>query len=229
MTRFSIIIPVLNEAASIASTLSSLQGFRPLCELIVVDGGSVDQTTAWASPLVDKLLSTRPGRAIQMNQGAQHARGEILIFLHADTFLPQQILYDIERALQTHNWGRCPIELRGQHAMLPVISLMMNIRSRLTWLATGDQVMFCKCSVFEHVGGFPEIELMEDIAISKRLKQHSGWPALAKSKVVSSGRRWDKFGAFNTILLMWSLRIRYALGQDPALLNRLYREGKLWK
>ncbi len=228
MKLFSIIIPTLNEAARFTATLWPLQAFRQCAEIILVDGGSTDQTCAIATPLVDCVLHSQPGRALQMNLGAQHAQTDCLIFLHADTSLPRHALEEIKQSLEQHDWGRFKIALTGKHFMLPVVAFMMNVRSHLTCVATGDQVMFCKRSVFLEIDGFPEIDLMEDVAISQRLKQHAGWPALVKIKVISSGRRWDQHGAFKTILLMWSLRLRFALGQNPATLNTLYKQGKLW-
>lgn len=225
--RFSIIIPTLNEAAVIEPTLQAIQTLRDRSEIIVVDGGSDDDTRQIAALSVDRVFACAAGRARQMNLGAQHARGDVLIFLHADTLIPNHALQAIDKALQNKSWGRFDIILTGQHFMFPVISQMMNWRSCLTAIATGDQVMFCNAALFHAVGGFPEIALMEDIALSRLLKQQ-GRPACLADKVISSGRRWEKQGVFRTILLMWSIQLRYYLGQKPERLARLYQEGKFF-
>lgn len=226
--RFSIIIPVLNEAMGIRSFLASLQDLRSDCEIIIVDGGSTDNTVAIVKMLADKVLLSAKGRARQMNLGSGQARGDVLIFLHADTLLPDKALQEIDRALNDKVWGRFDIQLQGKHFMLKVIAQMMNWRSRATGIATGDQVIFVTKKAFAKVAGFPEIALMEDIALSKKLKT-LGSPACLEIKVTSSGRRWEQFGIYKTILLMWSLRLRYFLGEKPETLADLYFGGKFWK
>lgn len=227
--NYSIIIPTLNEEQSIVSCLITLQPLRANCELIVVDGGSKDQTTKVAKPLTDKLISSEKGRAIQMNAGAESAKGDVLIFLHADTFLPDDACNWIALAISKgRQWGRFDVKLSGNHPLLKIVALLMNWRSRLTGIATGDQVIFVTKPLFESVGQYPVIPIMEDIALSKKLKKISP-PACLKAKVISSGRRWEQFGMFRTILLMWSLRLRYFLGADPQALTVLYNEGKFWK
>lgn len=227
--RFSIVIPTRNEEAVIVDCLGQLQSLRGLAEIIVSDGGSHDRTVALAETLADYVLTGTAGRAVQMNRGARKARGEVLIFLHADTVLPQNALAAIEEAFEKGAcWGRFDIRLSGRHAMLTVIAALMNLRSRWTGIATGDQAMFVSREVFEMVGGFPAISLMEDIALSKSLKKR-GKPACINSRVISSGRRWESCGPFKIILLMWSLRLRYFLGDDPDTLAYLYQTGKLWK
>ncbi len=223
--RFSIIIPTLNEAERITETLTSLQQLRGRCEIIVVDGGSLDQTVHLAQPLADQVIITNLGRALQMNEGAKMATGDILIFLHADTMLPQLALDLIEHARQP--WGRFDIQLQGSHPMLRVIATFMNWRSCLTGIATGDQAIFVEQSLFSHVRGYPSIALMEDIALSKQLKRHAR-PACLHQKVISSGRRWETFGIWRTILLMWRLRLGYFLGENPSRLAQLYQQGRLW-
>ena len=226
--KFSIIIPAINEAATIQSCLLALQDLRGIAEIIVVDGGSRDNTIELATAYADKVLQSGQGRARQMNYGAKHATGDILIFLHADTELPEQALSLIERGLGTQKvWGRFDIELCGESVMFKIIAFMMNWRSRLTGIATGDQVLFVRKAAFNAVGGYPEISLMEDIALSSVLKKISP-PLCLTAKVKSSARRWQQYGIFKTILLMWSLRLRYWLGQDPQYLAELYRTGKLW-
>ncbi len=227
--KFSIVIPALNEAQNIQGCLSALQPLRNDCELIVVDGGSADNTPAIAEPLADQVISSAKGRARQMNAGAIQAAGEVLLFLHADTFLPDNAIQLIrERINQPAPWGRFDIRLSGDHFMLKVIAQMMNWRSRLTGIATGDQAIFVTREAFMAVGGYPDISLMEDIAICKALNKLSP-PLCLKARVTSSGRRWLQFGLYKTILLMWSLRLRYFFGAAPQTLARLYSGGHLWK
>jgi rSAM/selenodomain-associated transferase 2 len=226
---FSIIIPTLNEEYAIETCLRALQPYRDNSEIIVVDGGSQDRTTQLAQPLADKVISSQPGRARQMNLGSESANADVLIFLHADTFLPGNAINQISEALANNGqWGRFDVKLSGSHPMLKVIAWFMNWRSRLTGIATGDQVMFVGKALFESVGKYPAIPLMEDIALCKTLKKHSP-PTCLKAKVTSSGRRWEKFGLIRTILLMWSLRLRYFFGADPQTLAALYDKGQLWK
>ena len=163
-----------------------------------------------------------------MNMGSKQARGDVLIFLHADTLLPDNALQEIERALIDKVWGRFDIQLQGQHFMLKVIARMMNWRSRASGIVTGDQVIFVTKKAFAKVAGFPDIALMEDIALSKKLKT-LGSPACLDAKVTSSVRRWEQFGVYKTILLMWSLRLRYFFGEKPETLATLYSGGKFWK
>ena len=226
--KFSIIIPALNERKNIQLCLQALQYLRHQAEIIVVDGGSHDDTPALAQPFADKVLSSDAGRAIQMNHGAQQATGEILIFLHADTYLPDNALNLIGNALEGKTqWGRFDICLTGSHRLLPVIAKMMNSRSRLTGIATGDQVIFVTCAAFESVNGYPNIALMEDIALSKHLKKISP-PVCLSEKVRSSARRWQQFGVFRIIFLMWSLRLGYFFGAHPDTLAQLYKKGSYW-
>ncbi len=195
----------------------------------MVDGGSTDDTQRLAQPLVDKLIATGKGRALQMNAGAESAKGDVLIFLHADTFLPQNALNDIAQAIRSRQqWGRFDVVLGGSHPMLKVIAFCMNWRSRLTGIATGDQAIFIYKQLFDSIGRYPTIALMEDIALSKKLKKIAT-PACLKAKVTTSGRRWADYGVFKTILLMWSLRLRYFLGEDPQTLAESYNRGKFWK
>ena len=226
MKKYSIIIPTLNEAAGIAGFLKELQGLRTQCEIIIADGGSTDATKSLAKSNVDIFLSTKKGRAVQMNQGAQHANTETLIFLHADTFLPELALQSIEEGMNKgYQWGRFNMQLIGQHPFLKVISFMMNWRSQLSGIATGDQAIFVKKSLFDELGAYPEIALMEDIALSQQLKKHSA-PYCIQHAVKSSARRWEDFGLGKTILLMWVLRLRYFFGASPDKLAELYRGGR---
>ena len=224
MTSLSIIVPVLDEAASIAATLESLaQPRREGAEVIVVDGGSRDATCRIAAPLADHVIHAPRGRAAQMNAGARAAAGEVLVFLHADTELPPGALDAIGRSLEEsgREWGRFDVAIAGADPLLALVALLMNARSRLTGIATGDQAMFVRRAAFERAGGFPDIPLMEDVALSKRLKR-SSHPACLRDRVLTSGRRWEREGTLRTIVLMWRLRLAYALGADPRRLARTY-------
>jgi rSAM/selenodomain-associated transferase 2 len=228
--KFSIIIPTLNEANTIQTGLQALQPLRKHCEIIVVDGGSSDNTVQLASTLADKVIISPRGRARQMNNGASHAIGDILIFLHVDTVLPENALVNIQTQLEKpdSHWGRFDIRLDSNHRLIKMVAQMMNWRSRLTGIATGDQVIFVKRSVFFDIGQYPDLDLMEDIALSSTLKKLSR-PVCLKDKVTSSARRWLQHGILKTIMLMWLLRLLYFFGADPNHLAILYREGKLWK
>lgn len=224
MTELSIIMPVLNEAPRIAAILQTLAPFRQRgVEIIVVDGGSDDDTPELAYPLADRVLIAPRGRAAQMNAGASVARGYVFLFLHADTWLPPDadslILYGPGRDQSV--WGRFNVDIEGQHRLLPMVARMMNARSRSTGIATGDQAMFMTREAFISVGGFPNILLMEDIAMSKQLKELSP-PLCLDAKVLTSGRRWDEHGLWTTIWHMWRLRFAYHFGADPAGLARRY-------
>jgi len=223
--KFSIIIPTLNEEKTILCCLLDLQPLRDRSEIIVIDGVSADNTRSLAAPLADKVNISEKGRSKQMNIGARQARGDILIFLHADTRLPENALQLIQQKINnSRQWGRFDIQLSGNHFVLKVIACMMNWRSRLTGIATGDQVIFVTRSAFEEAGLYPEISLMEEIALCKALKIISP-PICLKAKVISSGRRWESNGIYKTIFLMWSIRLRYFFGADPQTLAFLYTHG----
>jgi glycosyltransferase involved in cell wall biosynthesis len=266
----SIIVPVLDEAAGIDALMRSLAPLRgPGVEVIVVDGGSRDDTVArCGGGRVDRIVTTTAGRAHQMNAGAAAARGELLLFLHADTVLPanapalvREALGDASgdassdassdtsgdasgdrsgdasgeapasgaaaatRARANRHWGRFDVRIVGGSAWLPLVATMMNWRSRATGIATGDQAMFMRREAFDAVGGFPEQPLMEDIEISRRLKrlERLGPPVCLRERVSTSGRRWDRRGAWRTIVLMWRLRLLYWFGVSPERLARQYR------
>ena len=223
--KFSIIIPTLNEEKTIEGCLSALQPLRDECELIIVDGDSIDNTRILAAPLADKVITSAKGRSRQMNNGARLAAGDILIFLHADTRLPENALQMIQQEIGSANqWGRFDVQLSGNSFMLKMIAQMMNWRSRLTGIATGDQTIFVTSRAFDKVGQYPEINLMEDIALCKALKKISP-PICLKAKVMGSSRRWERNGIYKTILLMWSIRLRYYFGADPQTLAFLYNNG----
>ena len=223
--RLSIIIPALDEATGIGATLEALQSLRAAgCEVIVADGGSADATRAIAAPLCDQVIAAPRGRAAQMNAGARAAHGDALLFLHADTFLPQGALVAVTAALDggRHRWGRFDVRLAGRHALLRTIASMMNLRSRVTGIATGDQALFMTRAAYAQAGGFPAIPLMEDVAICDRLKALSR-PACLRLKVTTSARRWESRGVVRTMVLMWRLRFEYFLGVAPEDLARRYR------
>jgi len=223
--RVSVIVPALEESASITATLSALQPLRAQGhEVIVVDGGSRDATPLIARLLADRVYVAAKGRAQQMNFGAAKATGDVLLFLHADSVLPADGLVAISGALGSGAaWGRFDVRITGKARVLKLIALAMNARSRLTGIATGDQGIFVRRELFEDVGGFPAIALMEDVAICKRLKLHGGAPACLRTQVATSGRRWEARGPWRTIFTMWRLRLAYAMGADPASLSRHYR------
>jgi rSAM/selenodomain-associated transferase 2 len=222
MRRLTIVIPVLNEAAIIAGALRALAPLRARgAEVIVADGGSHDTTVQLAQPLADRVISAPSGRGAPMNAGAVLSNGNALLFLHADTTLPTDADLLIAAALMHRPWGRFDIRIAGQHPFLAVIARMINWRSRLTGIATGDQAIFVTRETFLAVGGFPDLPLMEDIAISRRLKRLCR-PFCIATPAVTSGRRWEQNGMFRTILLMWRLRLSYYLGVDPARLARRY-------
>lgn len=224
MLTLSIIIPCLNEAGGIVAALERLQPLRRRgVEVIVVDGGSRDGSVALAAPLADRVLTAPRGRASQMNAGAAVAHGELLLFLHADCALPadgDRLIADGLRA-GGKRWGRFDIRLAGAHPLLKIVAFMMNWRSRLTGIATGDQGIFVTRGLFADAGGFPAIPLMEDIALSKSLKTF-GAPLCLRARITASGRRWDERGVLRTMLLMWRLRLAYFLGADPADLALRY-------
>ena len=221
--KLSIIIPTLEEAANIGATLAALASARAAgAEIIVVDGGSRDATRALAGPLADRVIEGPRGRAAQMNAGARAASGDAFLFLHADTLLPAAAYQAVEAALKSgRTWGRFDVAIAGSDPMLAVVALFMNARSRFTGVATGDQAVFVARAAFEAAGGFPDIPLMEDVALSKTLRRRSQ-PACLRERVVTSGRRWERRGTFRTIVLMWRLRLAYALGADPHRLARRY-------
>ena len=221
--RLSIIIPVLNEADTIAARLDALQALRARgVEVIVVDGGSTDGSAGRAAPFADRVITAPRGRGRQMNAGAEQATGEVLLFLHADTVLPDLATERIEAAVTGGAlWGRFDVRIDGASVMLPIVAALMNGRSRLTGIATGDQAIFATREAFARVGGFPDIPLMEDIAFSSTMRRIAR-PACLTEKVTTSGRRWEKHGVWRTILTMWWLRLRFWLGVSPQALAREY-------
>lgn len=220
--RLSIIVPALNEAGTIAQALQALAPLRTRGhEVIVVDGGSEDFTRDLAAPFADRVLLAPRGRAKQMNAGAAVATGAALLFLHADTKLPEEADRLVSQALQARVWGRFDVSIESRAPLLGVVAFFMNLRSRASGIATGDQAIFVRRANFT---GFPEIALMEDIAFSKAMKRVSP-PACLRQKAVTSGRRWERHGVLRTVLLMWRLRLAFFLGASPDELARRYASG----
>lgn len=222
--RLSIIIPCLNEAACIVPALEALAPMRARGhEVIVVDGGSSDATVELARPLADRLVAAPRGRALQMNAGAGLASGDVFLFLHADTQLPPGADDAVCDALTRsgRHWGRFDVRIEGGEVLLALVSRLMSLRSRATGIATGDQALFVRREAFERIGGYPELPLMEDIALCKRLKIHSR-PLCLAEVVVTSGRRWRERGVLRTIALMWWLRLQFFFGAAPSRLARSY-------
>ncbi|AOF81029.1 glycosyltransferase like 2 family protein [Methyloversatilis sp. RAC08] len=224
MRRLSVVLPALNEAAAIGEALSRMPA-SDACgmELIVADGGSLDDTALIAAAHGARIVRVPRGRALQMNAGAQVATGDVLLFLHADTHLPRDAVGLIDRAIAAGaQWGRFDVQIEGRHPLLAVVAAMMNLRSRLTGIATGDQAIFCTRALFDALDGYAPIALMEDIDFSTRARARSR-PACLRARVITSGRRWERQGVLRTILLMWRLRLRYFFGADPRDLARDYR------
>jgi rSAM/selenodomain-associated transferase 2 len=222
----SIIVPALNEAGCIRELLRQLQALRAQGhEVIVVDGGSCDATVALAQPLVDQLLPAPAGRALQMNIGARAARGRVLWFVHADTRVPDKAAQVIiDSVAHAAGWGRFDVRLSGDRLLLRLVERMMNWRSRITGIATGDQGIFVTRELFERVGGFAALPLMEDIDLSRRLKREQR-PLCLRDTLTSSSRRWEQKGIIRTIALMWVLRLAYFLGVPPARLAMHYDQA----
>ncbi len=224
--RVSVIAPTFNEATQIAHTLRRVREAGE-CEIIVVDGGSTDGTLDIVRPFADITLLAERGRARQMNAGARCASGDILLFLHADTLLPQDFSSLVQHALYKSHvvGGRFDVCLDAPGWPFRMIETLMNTRSRVTRIATGDQAIFVRRDTFEKIGGFPELELMEDIAFSRRLKR-CGKIACLREQVTSSARRWQRDGIAKTIVLMWTLRLAYFLGVSPRQLKAFYADTR---
>lgn len=222
MPRISVIIPTLNEAARIVETLQHLASIRNRdIEIILADGGSGDDTVTLARAFADKVIVSRPGRAAQMNAGVAAATGDVLLFLHADTSLPAGAIELVTAALIDRGWGRFDVRFSSRERLLSVVAFAMNLRSRLTGIATGDQAMFVRRDWFVRAGGFADMGLMEDIELSRALKR-LGPPACLRATVTTSSRRWKRHGIIFTVLEMWLLRLLYWAGVDADRLARWY-------
>ena len=224
--RISVILPALNEEMTIGASLQALLELAP-DEIIVVDGSSTDRTQQICARLRVKVIPSNRGRARQMNMGASQASGDVLLFLHADTKLPASALSDITAALRDPDCpgGRFDVEIDGSHWMLKLVAVLINQRSRLTRVATGDQAIFVRRSVFQSIGGFQDVPLMEDIAFCRALK-HIGPIACLRSRVITSGRRWESDGVWRTIFTMWTLKLCYLAGVSPQRLKKYYADTR---
>lgn len=235
----SIIIPILNEEDNLPRLFENVAKLKLMPQqVILVDGGSVDNSVGMAQSFIEKveldnhslidwqMVQSTAGRAIQMNTGAALATGKVLLFLHADTQLPVTAINDIFLAMQkadnNYKWGRFDVQLDSREPMLRLVSQMMNWRSKLTGIATGDQAIFINKSLFEQIGGYPKQPLMEDIELCKLLKRIAKRPACLSSKVITSARRWQQHGTWRTILLMWHLRFDYWRGVSADNIKRRY-------
>ena len=231
--KLSIIIPLLNEADNLPELIAHIASLDPAPQqVILVDGGSVDgsvtiannvlKSTEIAQSIIDwHIIESTVGRAQQMNAGAMLATGDVLLFLHADTELPADAIDNVQQAIAQYDWGRFDVRLDSCEPLLKIVGFMINQRSRLMDIATGDQAIFIKKSLFEQIGGYPDQPLMEDIELCKRLKKISR-PACLKSKVTTSARRWQQHGTWRTIFLMWHLRFDYWRGVSPNVLKQRY-------
>jgi len=217
----SIIIPVFNESSELGSTLEkltqSLQGNFDI-EIILSDGGSTDNSPEIAKHYPCRVINTSTGRASQMNTASAQARGDWLVFLHADSELPDNWQ---DQLRQSNQWGFFPVKLSAEHWPLRIVESLINLRSRLSKVATGDQGLYFRRSFFEELGGYPDIPIMEDVAISKLARQKTA-PSIGIYPVMTSSRRWQQHGIIKTVFLMWSLRLAYFLGIDPVRLHRIY-------
>ncbi len=218
-----IVVPILDEAPNLVECLRALQPFRQRgARVVVVDGGSADHSLAIARDLADIAFVAPQGRARQMNAGAAACRAELLLFLHADTRLPHDADALLRSALLgARDWGRFDVAIDSPRPLMRVVEALMNLRSRWTGIATGDQAIFVRQDLFDRIGGFPDQPLMEDVALSTLLKRQAP-PACLRERVTTSARRWERHGAWRTILLMWRLRAAYFLGADPAKLALRY-------
>lgn len=218
----SVVIPILNERDNLPDLDRHISLFY-FGEVVYVDGGSTDGSWKWLQENVDNAIQVDAGRAKQMNAGAEKATKDCLLFLHADTRLPERASKQILKGLALRSWGRFDVQFLGDDWFMPVIAYFMNLRSRLTGVSTGDQGLFLERSTFLKINGFDEIPLMEDVEIAKRLKKISR-PYCSSSRIRTSPRRWLEHGKAKTILLMWKLRWKYYRGESPEALQRYYRD-----
>jgi len=231
--KLSIIIPILNEADNLTKLVAHIIRLNPTPQqVILVDGGSVDDSVTVAKEMLKSteiaqsaidwhIIESTVGRAQQMNAGAMLATGDMLLFLHADTELPADAIDSVQQAIAQYDWGRFDVRLDSHEPLLKIVGFMINQRSRLMGIATGDQAIFIKKSLFGRMHGYPDQPLMEDIELCKRLKKIAR-PACLKTKVTTSARRWQQHGTWRTIFLMWQLRFDYWRGVSPSVLKQRY-------
>jgi rSAM/selenodomain-associated transferase 2 len=221
----SVVVPMLNEEESIAATLDALRAAAPQSEIIVVDGGSADRSRDIARGRCDLLIESPRGRAIQMNRGAAAAHGAVLAFVHADTIVPSSFAADIEAAMRDSGvaGGRFDVALDDPALPYRVIGWLISFRSRLSRTGTGDQAIFVRRDIFERLGGFPDIEICEDLDFARRLKR-AGAVACLHARVITSARRWRRAGLLRTVVRMWAIRLSYLAGVPPARLRRWYAD-----
>jgi rSAM/selenodomain-associated transferase 2 len=220
----SIIVPVHNQARSIGAILHALKSFRDRgAEIIVVDGGSNDDTAMLARPLADQVIRSPRGLGLQMNEGAKVANGFIFLFLRPETKLPPdadtQVMYG--RSRDTSVWGRFDLRLAGRHMMLPLAARYLNWRSRMSGIASGEQAIFVQREAFFRIGGFRHMPVMEDVDLCQRLKAISP-PICVASRVTAPGERFDRDGMWKTLRAMWAMRMRYRMGAKPDDLAKRY-------
>ena len=227
MRTLSVIVPMLNEAATIAIALRAIRRGAADAEIVVVDGGSTDASVAAAQPLCDRVLVASRGRAQQMNAGARASRGDVLAFVHADTLVPSTFAADIATALSDPAvvGGRFDVKLDSDALPYRLIGAMISIRSRISRTGTGDQAIFVRREVFDRLGAFPELELCEDLDFSRHLKR-AGRVACLRSRVTTSARRWSRGGILRTVVRMWLIRAMYLMGVPPARLKRMYADTR---
>ncbi len=218
---------MFNEAATIASTLRAIRDSAPDAEIVVVDGGSIDASVEIARPLCDSVIDASRGRALQMNAGARASHGDALVFVHADTIVPSTFAADIASALSDPAMvgGRFDVTLDDSSLPYRIIGAMISLRSRISRTATGDQAIFVRRDVFDRLGGFPELELCEDLEFSRRLKR-AGRVACLRARVTTSARRWSRDGVVRTVVRMWLIRAMYLIGVPPARLKRIYSDTR---
>ena len=223
--KLSVIVPMLNEAPAIARTLEAIRTGAPQAEIIVVDGGSTDDSSEIAHTRCDVFVEAPRGRALQMNSGAARALGDVLVFVHADTIVPTTFAADIETALADSEivGGRFDVCLDDDHPLCRLIGALISIRSRITRTGTGDQAIFARRKIFETLGGFPDLPICEDLDFARRLKR-AGRVACLRSEVITSARRWKKGGIMRTVLRMWIIRSLYLAGVSPVRLARMYSD-----
>lgn len=225
--KLSVIVPMLNEAPAIVATLQAIREGAPGAEVIVVDGGSSDGSVELAGSWCDRIVETGRGRAAQMNSGAASARGDAFAFVHADTLVPSSFERDIVDALRDPAvvGGRFDVVLDDPAPAFRLIGALISARSRLTRTGTGDQAIFVRREAFQQLGGFPQIELCEDLEFARRLKRY-GRVACLRSRVVTSARRWRREGLVTTVLRMWLIRILFLAGVSPSRLKRIYADAR---